>query len=38
LEGVKIHYVDVRKIGDQRFDVNQWNKFVEVSVEKNGVA
>jgi hypothetical protein len=33
LEGVKIHYVDVQKIGDQRFDVNHWNEFMEVFVE-----
>jgi hypothetical protein len=26
---------DVQKIGDHRFDVNYWNKFMEVSVEKN---
>jgi hypothetical protein len=36
-EGVKIHYGDVQKIGDQRFDVNHWNEFMEVFVEKNSV-
>ncbi len=34
LEGVKIHYGDVQKIGDQRFDVNHWNKFMEVLLRK----
>jgi hypothetical protein len=34
LEGVKIHYGEVQKIGDLRFDANHWNKFMEVSVEK----